>query len=92
MCNLTLVDPSTPDRLDLVAGIELLCFAPHAEQLPHLRRPGDIIRLHRVKVTGHAWLELARPLVFFSVGGGVHCCACFDGPASSVGRVGGALQ
>lgn len=50
VCNLTLVDPSTHERPDLAAGIEMLCFAPHAQQLPQLHRPGDIIRLHRVKV------------------------------------------
>ena len=50
VCNLTLVDPSTPDRADLAAGIEMLCFAATPHELPHIRRPGDIIRLHRVKV------------------------------------------
>jgi hypothetical protein len=50
ICNMTMVDPTTPDSAELAAGIELLCFAPHPEQLPHLQRPGDIIRLHRVKV------------------------------------------
>ena len=47
--NLTLVDPSTDD-LALPAGIELLCFAASADELPTVHRPGDIIRLHRVKV------------------------------------------
>ena len=50
VCNLTLVDPSTPDRADLAAGVEMLCFAATPQELPHIRRPGDIIRLHRVKV------------------------------------------
>ena len=54
VCNLTLVDPTTPDTPELAAGIEMLCFAPFAEQLPRLRRPGDIIRLHRVKARGAA--------------------------------------
>ncbi|KAL4458165.1 hypothetical protein ABPG75_013030 [Micractinium tetrahymenae] len=50
VCNLTLVDPSTQDRPELAAGVEMLCFAASPEELPHLQRPGDIIRLHRVKV------------------------------------------
>lgn len=50
VCNLTLVDPSTQDQPELAAGVEMLCFAASPEELPHIRRPGDIIRLHRVKV------------------------------------------
>ena len=59
MCNLILVDPSTiqsseadgdeAQQLQLAGGVEMLCFAPTADALPHLRQPGDIIRLHRVK-------------------------------------------
>lgn len=50
ICNLTLVDPSTQDRPEVAAGVELLCFAALPEELPHIQQPGDIIRLHRVKV------------------------------------------
>ncbi|KAL4852664.1 Vacuolar transporter chaperone 1 [Chlorella vulgaris] len=50
VCNLTLIDPSTLDQPELAAGVELMCFAPQAEQLPHVRRPGDIIRIHRARV------------------------------------------
>ena len=50
VCNLTLVDPSTHETPGLAAGVEMLCFAQSAAQLPQLRRPGDIVRLHRVKV------------------------------------------
>lgn len=53
ICNLTLVDPSTALRPDLAAGNEMLCFAVNPDQLPHLRKPGDIIRLHRVKACGN---------------------------------------
>ena len=49
VCNLTLVDPSTNDHPELSAGVEMLCFAASAAELPRLHRPGDIIRLHRVK-------------------------------------------
>ena len=42
--NLKLVDGSFRD------GLELICFAPEANDLPQVASQGDIIRLHRVKV------------------------------------------
>ncbi len=60
VCNLTLVDPSTQDQPELAAGVEMLCFAASPEELPHIQRPGDIVRLHRVKVRP-PWAVAAAP-------------------------------
>ncbi|GAB4820360.1 hypothetical protein N2152v2_007406 [Parachlorella kessleri] len=43
--NLQLVDPSTEG---MQRPVEFLAFAPSEAQLPRVRKPGDIIRLHRV--------------------------------------------
>jgi len=50
VCSLFLTDTT------LSAGgagqrVELRCFAPDLHQLPHVRKPGDVIRLHRVRVS-----------------------------------------
>ena len=47
VCNLLLADTSTDG---MQRPVEMLVFAPSDVQLPRPRRPGDIIRLHRVKV------------------------------------------
>ncbi len=55
VCNLLLVDPSTDG---MQRPVEMLAFAPLDAQLPCVRKPGDIIRLHRVKVR---FVSLALP-------------------------------
>eukprot|EP00887_Chlorella_sp_A99_P006187 scaffold3.g6187.t1 len=82
VCNLFLVDPSISDDQEHRDGVELLCFAPHQRDLPHLRRPGDIVRLHRVKVQqfngraqlmgklGGRWAGPQFSFCLFDAGGG----------------------
>lgn len=48
MCNLKLADFSIQKE---GSAIELRVFAPDHHQLPHVKRRGDIIRLHRVRVS-----------------------------------------
>ena len=48
--NLRLVDPSTATNPQFPEGLEMLAFSAEQRHLPTLRRPGDIIRLHRVTV------------------------------------------
>lgn len=48
--NLRLVDPSTATNPQFPEGLEMLAFSVEQRHLPTLRRPGDIIRLHRVTV------------------------------------------
>jgi len=48
MCNMKLADFSIRKE---GSPIELRVFAPDHHQLPHVRRQGDIIRLHRVRVS-----------------------------------------
>lgn len=51
ICTLKLVDPSLNDtRTEEQYAVELSVFAPDRAQLPHFRKPGDIIRLHRVRI------------------------------------------
>ena len=48
MCNLKLTDFSSEE---MGGPIELRVFAPNVNQLPRVKQPGDIIRLHRVRVS-----------------------------------------
>ena len=48
--NLRLVDPSTATNPQFPEGLEMLAFSAEQHHLPTLKRPGDIIRLHRVTV------------------------------------------
>lgn len=51
VCNFLLVDPSTDG---MQRPVEMLLFAKEQWQLPNVQKPGDIIRLHRIKVRA-AW-------------------------------------
>lgn len=57
MINVTLVDESTPlpdmsddARDETVAATSCIIFCKNREELPKLRKAGDVLRLHRVMV------------------------------------------
>ena len=49
VCNLKVADSSTSE-MGYSEGVELVCFAPSADLMPTVERPGDIIRMHRVRI------------------------------------------
>lgn len=47
---MTIMDAQTESSDEWREGVEVLFFARTREMLPNVRRPGDIIRLHRMQV------------------------------------------
>lgn len=62
VCSLHVVDPTVATGID---PVELRVFAPDKAQLPHVRKPGDIIRVHRARVEVYK----ERPHIIASIGG-----------------------
>ncbi|KFM25446.1 Protection of telomeres protein 1 [Auxenochlorella protothecoides] len=48
-CSLKVIDPSCAENPELQHGVEFRCFIPPGNPGPCLDKPGDILRLHRVK-------------------------------------------
>ncbi|DBA76874.1 TPA: hypothetical protein ACH3X1_009477 [Trebouxia sp. C0004] len=74
--NLRLVDPSTATNPQFPEGLEMLAFSADQRHLPTLRRPGDIIRLHRVTVSQYN----GKPQLIAKIHRAKECSFClFDG-------------
>lgn len=74
--NLRLVDPSTATNPQFPEGLEMLAFSVDQRHLPTLRRPGDIIRLHRVTVSQYN----GKPQLIAKIHRAKECSFClFDG-------------